>query len=287
MDEDKEEEEARALKDFSSAPSFPLLPSRQISIEKLRQSVLRSRSSQLQRNDGIGKRHPMAGASSIVVCENVDEYRAMAAPIISLLLNNEKEFSLHDTCASRKKIIMELGVHEGTTLRIVHDSLETQLEGRLDELENWHLVGVDLKESLIGKAKKAHNKNIPVSRLSFHVGDALDSAYLRRLLTSIAPSTTTESPSEGTGSTDRDCEETAPQKKRTKRRKKKNILDDENDRGWDCACLFVDLSGSRDLDVIAPVLNCYEWALRPTFIVCKSFKLKRLLHICTRYEELK
>ena len=45
--------------------------------------------------------------------------------------------------------------------------------------------------------------------------------------------------------------------------------------------IFLDISGSRDLETLIPLMESYEFALKPRLIVCKSFRLKRLYLNCT------
>eukprot|EP01061_Rhynchopus_euleeides_P003572 TRINITY_DN12847_c0_g1_i1.p1 TRINITY_DN12847_c0_g1~~TRINITY_DN12847_c0_g1_i1.p1 ORF type:complete len:351 (+),score=122.78 TRINITY_DN12847_c0_g1_i1:53-1054(+) len=47
--------------------------------------------------------------------------------------------------------------------------------------------------------------------------------------------------------------------------------------------IFLDISGSRDLETLIPLMESYEFALRPRLIICKSFRLKRLFLNCTLF----
>lgn len=49
--------------------------------------------------------------------------------------------------------------------------------------------------------------------------------------------------------------------------------------------IFVDISGSRDLKTLFPLIECYIKAFEPQVIIVKSFKLKRMLQQCKLAEE--
>eukprot|EP01059_Diplonema_ambulator_P000017 TRINITY_DN10006_c0_g1_i1.p1 TRINITY_DN10006_c0_g1~~TRINITY_DN10006_c0_g1_i1.p1 ORF type:complete len:329 (+),score=55.30 TRINITY_DN10006_c0_g1_i1:585-1571(+) len=48
--------------------------------------------------------------------------------------------------------------------------------------------------------------------------------------------------------------------------------------------VFIDISGSRDLETLLPLMEAYEAALRPRTLVVKSFRLKRLYVNCTLFQ---
>eukprot|EP01063_Lacrimia_lanifica_P041691 TRINITY_DN9787_c0_g1_i1.p1 TRINITY_DN9787_c0_g1~~TRINITY_DN9787_c0_g1_i1.p1 ORF type:complete len:371 (+),score=132.57 TRINITY_DN9787_c0_g1_i1:79-1113(+) len=50
--------------------------------------------------------------------------------------------------------------------------------------------------------------------------------------------------------------------------------------------IFLDISGSRELETLIPVMNAYENALKPRTLVVKSFKLKRLFVNCRLFEHI-
>lgn len=50
--------------------------------------------------------------------------------------------------------------------------------------------------------------------------------------------------------------------------------------GWTFTKIFIDISGSRDLKVLLPLIDCYIKNFQPLVIVVKSFRLKRLLLQC-------
>ena len=50
--------------------------------------------------------------------------------------------------------------------------------------------------------------------------------------------------------------------------------------------VFLDISGSRDLETLIPLMESYEFALKPRQIIVKSFRLKRLFLNCSLFEFL-
>ncbi|KAJ9448437.1 hypothetical protein DIPPA_03542 [Diplonema papillatum] len=56
------------------------------------------------------------------------------------------------------------------------------------------------------------------------------------------------------------------------------------DRRYDV--VFVDISGSRDLETLIPLMESYEFALKPRHLIVKSFRLKRLYMNCRCFEFL-
>eukprot|EP01060_Flectonema_neradi_P011358 TRINITY_DN18450_c0_g1_i1.p1 TRINITY_DN18450_c0_g1~~TRINITY_DN18450_c0_g1_i1.p1 ORF type:complete len:332 (+),score=66.15 TRINITY_DN18450_c0_g1_i1:53-997(+) len=48
--------------------------------------------------------------------------------------------------------------------------------------------------------------------------------------------------------------------------------------------VFLDISGSRDLETLIPLMESYEFALKPRQIIVKSFRLKRLFLNCSLFE---
>lgn len=49
--------------------------------------------------------------------------------------------------------------------------------------------------------------------------------------------------------------------------------------------IFVDISGSRELQTVLPLVNRYEFALKPELIIVKNFKLQKLLNQSYDYTE--
>ena len=150
-------------------------------------------------------KHPMKGQSVLIV-EDVADYRAAIGEVVS-----------EGDC------VLEVGCHEGVTTRRV-----AQVVG-----EAGRVVGVDTSDICIERAKVAYDE---LANLRFHVGDARDISFLRKL-----------SP----------------------------------DRDYDV--VFLDISGSRDLETLIPLIESYEFALKPRLVVCKSFRLKRLYLNCTLF----
>eukprot|EP01064_Diplonema_japonicum_P000990 TRINITY_DN10651_c0_g1_i2.p1 TRINITY_DN10651_c0_g1~~TRINITY_DN10651_c0_g1_i2.p1 ORF type:complete len:170 (+),score=33.31 TRINITY_DN10651_c0_g1_i2:57-566(+) len=48
--------------------------------------------------------------------------------------------------------------------------------------------------------------------------------------------------------------------------------------------IFLDISGSRDLETLIPLMESYESALKPRNLIVKSFRLKRLYVNCTLFQ---
>lgn len=50
--------------------------------------------------------------------------------------------------------------------------------------------------------------------------------------------------------------------------------------------IFIDLNGSRELETLLPLIDSYEAVMRPSLMVVKSNKLKRLILKCSSVEDM-
>jgi ubiquinone/menaquinone biosynthesis C-methylase UbiE len=195
----------------------------------------------------------------IIVCEHEKYYRSAMRALCAQFDRGESanRFARHssrlddDDVDRSRHLIVEVGCHLGVTIG--------QISDRLRECArpfHLHFLGVDLSEATLNKARERFAESVEDGRLCLHVHDALDVSGLRALCAQVAQC-------------EQRIERTVSKQGvvRERRRSLMPVID----------AIFLDISGSRQLDTLVPLIERYENALRPKLIVVKSLKLAQLV----------